>query len=120
MPIWPFRKPLKPNLSIEEIRALLIDAAGSPGKKLRSLCRLYKTDVAANLDYIAKFPDGLAKTPQVVEPYLERLAAVARCLANDCGSPELWHLMTSVPEDYEGLDRWYSTGSTRRAGSPRN
>ena len=109
MAIWPFKnKPVK-DLSPQEMRAALIKAASGPPRKLRAVCEQYKDQVAANLDLMAKAPDGMATDSASLENHIQCLGAVAQCLANECNAPQLWDRLCGNPEDnpLAQWERWY-------------
>ena len=91
------------------MQARLITAASGPRRKLRTLCKQYKDAIAANLDLMCKAPDDIGRDPSKLESYLQRLGAVAHCLANECNAPELWNRLCGTPDDNPLLmwQRWY-------------
>ncbi len=110
MNFWPFkRKPPEP-LTPVELRDRLIQTAASGSKsKLRALCDQYKEQVAANVDLMCKAPEGMATDHASLDRYIQCLGAVAHCLANECGAPELWNKLCGTPDDNPLLqwERWY-------------
>jgi hypothetical protein len=109
MPFWPFFRREPESLSPDELRTALIDAATSGSRrKLRSVCRRYKSQVARHLDVIAKMPDGMPTDDAAVDRYVQCLGAVAQCLARDCGAPELWNRLCGDANDNPLVvwDRW--------------
>ena len=44
-----------------------------------------------------------------IDRYVQHLGAIAHCLANDCGAPELWEKLCGTPDDNPLLqwDQWY-------------
>jgi tetratricopeptide (TPR) repeat protein len=110
MPFWPFQRKGVVELTPEEVRDRLIAAADSPGRKLRRLCERHKGQVAANLGLMRKLPEGMEADPATLERYMPRLIAVARCLATECGAPELWGALCGTPDDNPLLqwERWYA------------
>jgi tetratricopeptide (TPR) repeat protein len=110
MPIWPFqRRPAEP-LTPEQVRDRLIAASSGPRWRLRALCQRYKGQVVAYVDLMRKAPAGMGTDPASIERYVQRLGAVAQCLATECGAPELWDALCGAPEDNPLLqwDRWYA------------
>ncbi|TWU04518.1 tetratricopeptide repeat protein [Stieleria varia] len=110
MPFWPFRKSEPEQLTATELRDKLIEAAASgSGRKLRSLCKQYKTQVAEHMDVICKIPDGMLTDDRSIDQYFPKLAAVAQCLAHECGEPELWNKLCGDPADNPlmQMDHWY-------------
>jgi hypothetical protein len=107
---WLFkRKPPEP-LAPAELRDRLIEAAASGSKKkLRALCNDFKEQVAANLDLMQKVPEGRRTDLAFVNSYFPCLVAIAQCLANECGAPQLWQRLCGTPDDNPLLkwDRWY-------------
>lgn len=56
-----------------------------------------------------KMPDGMATDPASLQRYVQRLGAVAQCLATECSAPELWDALCGTPDDNPLLqwERWY-------------
>lgn len=115
---WPFkRKPPQP-LTPTELRDRLLEAAASGSKgRLRALCGQYKEQVAANLDLMRKPPEGMVMDPASLDRYVQGLGAVAHCLANECGAPELWQALCGTPDSNPLLqwDHWYGELADRMA-----
>jgi tetratricopeptide (TPR) repeat protein len=110
MPFWPFKKKPPEPLTPTELRDRLIEAAAAGSKKkLQALCNQYKDQVAANVDLMCKAPEGMRTDSASVDRYVQCLGAVAQCLANDCGAPELWNRLCGTPESNPLLqwERWY-------------
>ena len=110
MPFLPFKKSEPEPLTPVELRAKLIEAAASgSGRKLRSLCRQYKSQVAEHVDEVCKIPDGMPTGDVSIDGYVQCLMAVAQCLANECGAPELWDKLSGNPDDNPLVqwDRWF-------------
>jgi len=109
--MWPFSRKKSAPLDPVELRNRLIAAAasGSPGK-LRSECRTYKAQVAKHLEFISKMPDDIPKDDGSVDQHVQRLIAVAQCLANECSSPELWNKISGVSDDNPFVlwNQWFS------------
>jgi tetratricopeptide (TPR) repeat protein len=107
---WPFkRKPPEP-LTPTQLRGRLIEAAASGSKsKLRALCGQYKEQVAANVDLMCKALEGMPTNPVSLDRYVQCLGAVAQCLAEKCGAPELWNKLCGTPDNNPLIqwDRWY-------------
>jgi tetratricopeptide (TPR) repeat protein len=59
---------------------------------------------------MTKPPDGILANPAAMEVYIQRLGAVAQCLAKQCGAPELWNKLTGTPESnpFVKWERWYA------------
>jgi tetratricopeptide (TPR) repeat protein len=111
MPFWPFKRKEPEINTPEELRTQLIEAAGSGSpERLRAMCVQYKGMVAANLDLMTKPPDGVLSNPAAMEEYIQRLGAVAQCLANQCGAPELWNKLTGPPDrnPFVKWERWFA------------
>jgi tetratricopeptide (TPR) repeat protein len=110
MPIWPFKREQSEELTPEAVRDRLLAAASGPRNKLRALCERYKGQVVANVDLMWRAPAGMDTDPALLEGYVQRLMAVAQCLATECGSPELWDKLCGTPEDNPLLqwERWYA------------
>ncbi len=107
MPFWPFkRKEPDEAFSPTEIRDRLIGAAASGNhKKLLEACQKYKAQVAAIVDLMCKVPDGMKMDDFSLHNYIQCLGAVAQCLAQECGAPELWDRLCGTPES-NPLLRW--------------
>lgn len=109
--MWPFsRRNVKPLDPIELRDRLLAAVASGSRKKLRSECRMYKDQVAQHVDVISKLPDDIPKDDGSIDQHVQRLAAIAQCLAKECSAPELWNKLTGVSEDNPFLlwNRWFS------------
>ena len=106
MPLWPFKRKEPESLTPTDLRARLIEAAasGSPGK-LRTLCEKHKATVAAHLDLMTNAPENIRSNPAAMQSYIQHLGAVAPCLANECGAPQLWNKLRGTP-DSNPLLRW--------------
>jgi tetratricopeptide (TPR) repeat protein len=108
--MWPFSRKKPDPLDPVDLRNCLIDAAasGSP-KKLRSECQKYKDQVAQHLDFVTRMPDDLPKNDGTVDQHIQRLIAVAQCLANECGAPELWNKLSGVSHDnpFVQWNQWF-------------
>jgi len=104
--MWPFtRKPPAP-LDPNDLRDRLIAAAATgSARKLRAECRKYQSQVAEHVDMLAKAPDELLGNESSAERYNQCLIAVAQCLANDCGAPELWTKLSAPSADNPYI-RW--------------
>lgn len=116
---WPFKRKVPEPLTPTELRQQLIDAAASGSKrKLRTLCKQYKEQVAANLDLMRKPPDGMPMDTASLDHYVQWLGAVAHCLANECGAPELWNALCGTPDSnpLQQWDRWYGELQKRMEG----
>ncbi len=110
MPFWPFKRRDPVSLTPTELRDKLIEtAAAGPSRKLRSLCKDYRSQVAANAEFMAKLPEEVQADQSVMNGYANALIVVAQCLANDCGAPELWAKLTGTPDDnpWLALDQWF-------------
>ena len=60
MPFWRFKKSEREQLTPTELRDKLIETAAlGAGRKLGSLCKQYKTQVAEHVDVICKIPEGM-------------------------------------------------------------
>ncbi len=109
--MWPFSSKKSAPLDPVELRNRLIAAAASGSrKKLRLECRTYKDQVAQHLDVISKMPDDLPKDDGSIDQHVQRLIAVAQCLANECRAPELWNRLSGVSDDnpFVQWNRWFS------------
>jgi tetratricopeptide (TPR) repeat protein len=62
-----------------------------------------------------KVPDELRGDPAAIDRYIQRLGAVAHCLASHCAAPELWNALCGPSDDNPLLkwDRWYGQLSER-------
>lgn len=110
MPFWPFKKSKSEQLAPTELRDELIEAAASgSGRKLRSLCKRYRSQVAEHVNVICKIPEEMPTDDGSIDRYFQKLAAVAQCLANECGAPELWNKLCGDPADNPlvQMDHWY-------------
>jgi tetratricopeptide (TPR) repeat protein len=110
MLFWPFKRKSPEPLTPAELRDRLIEAAASGSKrKLRVLCDQYKEQVAANLELMRKPPEGMPTDSASLDRYVQCLGAVAHCLANECGAPELWQALCGTPDSNPLLqwERWY-------------
>ncbi len=119
MPIWPFKKKTPALLTSSQLRDKLIDAAGSgSSQKLRSACEEHKAQVAEHVDAICKLPDDAPKDEASINAYIQKLGAVAHCLANECGAPELWNRLWGTPDDNPlvAVDQWYGDLPKRMHG----
>lgn len=109
MPFWPFRKPAPEPLTPEQLRARLIDTAATGSRRqLRSLCRQYREQIATQVDFLRKIPEGLPQNDGSIDRHVQSLIAVAQCLARDCAAPELWNRLNG---DLDGnpltrFDQW--------------
>jgi tetratricopeptide (TPR) repeat protein len=106
---WPFKRKPPETLSPAQLRDKLIAAAGGSASKLRSVCNDYKEQVAANVDFMCKVPDGMPTDTATIDRYIQHLGAVATCLANECGAPELWNRLRGTPDNNPLLEweRWF-------------
>jgi tetratricopeptide (TPR) repeat protein len=110
MNIWPFKRKPPDTLTPTELRARLIEAAGSGSKKkLRELCEQYKEQVAANVDLMCKAPEGRPTDSASLDQYVQCLGAVAQCLATECAAPQLWNRLCGTPDNNPLLQwqRWF-------------
>lgn len=110
MPIWPFRRPKPRDLSPEELRDVLFDAARSGSRrKLRRTCQLYARQAKEHVTTLSRLPEGRDIDDQSLDQHIQSLGAVAQCLANDCNAPELWNHLCGSEADNPLLywDRWY-------------
>ncbi|MEO1616415.1 MAG: tetratricopeptide repeat protein [Planctomycetota bacterium] len=110
MPFWPFKKTKPASLTPVELRDKLVEVAGSgASRQLRSLCKQYKGQVAEHVDVICKLPNGMTTDDGSIDRYFQSLAAVAQCLAQECGAPELWNKLCGNPEDNPLVqwDHWF-------------
>lgn len=110
MPFWPFKRREQEPLTPKDVRDRLIEAATSASRRhLRALCNQYKATVAANLDLMRKAPEEIRSDTALMENYVQRLGAVAHCLASECGASELWNTLFGTPDDNPLLrwERWY-------------
>ena len=110
MPFWPFKTSNPEPLTSTQLRDKLIETAASgSGRKLRSLCKQYKAQVAEHVEVICKIPDGIPTDDGSIDRYFQCLAAIAQCLANECGAPELWNKLCGNPDDNPliQMDRWF-------------
>jgi len=108
--MWPFSSTKPAPLDPAELRDRLIAAVASGSqRKLRAECRTYKDQVAEHLDAISKMPDGMPKDDGSIDQHVQRLIAIAQCLATECGAPELWNQLTGVSEDnpFVQWNRWF-------------
>lgn len=109
-PVWPFKRSKPELLTPVELRDKLIETAASGSRrKLRSLCKQYRSQVAEHVDLIRKIPEGLSPDDGSTDRYVQCLVAVAQCLAQECGAPELWNKLCGTPEDNPLIhwDHWY-------------
>lgn len=108
MPFWPFRRKWAEATTPEEVRDRLIAAAGRR-RRLRAACERYKGLVGAHLDTMRQVPPTLRNSPEALDKYVQRLMAVAKCLASECQSPELLEALTGGSGDnpFEQFQRWY-------------
>ncbi len=105
---WPFSQGRQEDLTPEDVRARLIAAAAGPRWRLRALCARHKGQVAAHVDLMRKMPEGMATDPASLDRYVQRLGAVAQCLATECGAPELWNELCGTPDNpLLQWERWY-------------
>jgi tetratricopeptide (TPR) repeat protein len=108
--MWPFKKSQPEPLSPVALREKLIQTAASGSRrKLRSLCKQYRSEIAEHVDVICIVPDGMPTDDGSIDRYVQCLGAVARCLAQDCGAPELWNTLCGNPDDNPLVqwDRWF-------------
>jgi tetratricopeptide (TPR) repeat protein len=108
--LWPFRRSKELLLSPIEVRDLLISTAGSGSSaRLKSECRKFATVVTENLDLMTKVPEAIRSHPENMGPYVQCLAAVAECLAQECGVPHLWDKLCGTTENnpLKRLEAWY-------------
>lgn len=94
MQLWPFKKRQADKTSPSELRDRLVAAASGNKSKLRTLCEQSKDQVAANLDLMGKVPEEIRTDASAVEQYVRAITAVATCLAQECGAPELLNRLT--------------------------
>jgi hypothetical protein len=108
--MWPFNKSDPEPLNPVELRNKLIGTAASGSRRqLRSLCKQYRWQVAAHVDVICKIPDGMPTDDGSIDRYSQCLGAVAQCLAQECGAPELWNKLCGSPDENPLVqwERWF-------------
>lgn len=109
--MWPFSRKKPPLLDPIELRDRLLAAAASGSrKKLRSECRAYRDQAAQHIDVISKLPDDIPRDNASIDQHVQRLIAVAQCLANECSTPELWNKLSGVSDDnpFVQWNRWFN------------
>ncbi|MCA9107231.1 MAG: tetratricopeptide repeat protein [Planctomycetales bacterium] len=95
-----------PQLDPTQLRTLLFDAAASGTKhKLLQACRTYKDQAVRHVDFLTRLPDEFPRDDASIDRHIEQLFAIARCLANECGAPELLNKLSTVKED-NPFTRW--------------
>ena len=108
MPFWPFKRRKPALLTATELRDRLIETAASGSRKqLVAMCKQYKTQIVANVELMCKAPEGMRMDSDAIDRYVQRLGAIAQCLAEECGAPELWKQLCGTP-DSNPLMRWES------------
>ena len=106
MPFWPFKRREPETLSTTEIRDRLIEVAASGNhRKLLAACQKYKAQVTASVDLMCKAPEGMKTDEVSLNKYIQCLGAVAQCLAQECGAPDLWNRLCGTPQS-NPLLRW--------------
>jgi tetratricopeptide (TPR) repeat protein len=111
MPFWPFKRREPEALSPTEIRDRLIGAAGSGDhRRLLAACQQYKAQVAANVGLMCKVPEEIRKDEAALNGYVQCLGAVAQCLAQECGAPDLWNGLCGTPQSNPLLvwEAWFA------------
>jgi tetratricopeptide (TPR) repeat protein len=111
MNFWPFKRKASESLTPTHLRTKLIETAASgSSKKLRELCQQYKQQIAANVEFMCKAPDGMPRDAASLDRYVQCLGAVAQCLASECGSPELWNRLCGTPDNNPLMqwEKWFA------------
>lgn len=108
--MWPFSRKKPPLLDPVELRDRLLAAAASGSRKLRAECKMYKDQVARQLDVISQMPDNIPRDDGSIDQHVERLIAIAQCLAIECSAPELWNKLSGVSDDnpFVKWNRWFN------------
>jgi tetratricopeptide (TPR) repeat protein len=57
-----------------------------------------------------KLPDGIPQDDGSIDRHVQRLIAVAQCLANECSAPELWNKLSGVSDDnpFVQCNHWFN------------
>jgi tetratricopeptide (TPR) repeat protein len=117
MAFWPFKNSTIESLTVNELRQKVIDVATSASsKKVRDFCERYKTQLVAHADELRTMPVEKRSDTGFIETYIQSLGAVAQCLANECGVPELWDKLSGKGEDnpLTRWDNWFQSLPERR------
>ena len=71
---------------------------------------MYKDQVARHLDVISRMPDNIPKDDGSIDQHVQRLIAIAQCLAIECSAPELWNKLSGVSDDnpFVQWNRWFN------------
>ena len=106
MPFWFFNRKNTDAVDPIAMRQALIDAASTGSSRtLRSVCRRYKSHIPGHLELLRTIPEGIQTDESSINRYFQSLIAVAQCLANECGSPELMNKLCVTPDD-NPLTKW--------------
>ena len=108
MPFWPFKKAIQETLTPTELRDRAISLAGNP-KALKKFCLAYKDQIEQNVEVMCKLPDGTSTEDRAIDAHVQRMIAVAQCLANECDAPAMMNRLTQPSGDnvFVELENWF-------------